>query len=50
MQAIVLHGDARSVAGSLAEHLEAGANHVCVQVLGSNPLVGYSELASVLFG
>lgn len=50
MRAIVLHGDARSVAGSLAEHLEAGANHVCVQVLGSNPLVGYSELASVLFG
>lgn len=50
MRALVLGGDPVSVAGSLSEHLAAGADHVCVQVLGDDPLAGYSKLASLLFG
>ena len=34
VDALVAHGDAAAVAARLTEHLAAGADHVCVQVLG----------------
>jgi hypothetical protein len=36
------------VAARLAAHLEAGADHVPVQVLGDDPLSGYQRLAPAL--
>lgn len=33
--ALVAHGDAEHVAAVVADHVEAGADHVCLQVLGS---------------
>ncbi|MGB3484853.1 MAG: LLM class F420-dependent oxidoreductase [Mycobacterium sp.] len=35
IDSVVAHGDAETIAARLAEHLEAGADHVAVQVLGS---------------
>lgn len=32
VDAIVVHGDAATVAGGVQAHLDAGADHVCVQV------------------
>jgi probable F420-dependent oxidoreductase len=32
IDAIVVHGDARALAAAVAAHLDAGADHVCVQV------------------
>lgn len=49
-KALVLDGDAGSAARALAEHLDAGADHVCVQVLGDDPISGYEALAPELFG
>lgn len=49
-EAIVLGGDVDSVAARLEEHLAAGADHVCVQVLGDDPLEEYAALASRLIG
>ncbi len=49
-EAIVLHGDAPDVAAGLRAHREAGADHVCVQVLGDDPLAEYAVLAGDLFG
>jgi probable F420-dependent oxidoreductase len=42
------HGDAASVAPSITAHLDAGADHVCIQVLGDDAMAGYRELAKVL--
>jgi probable F420-dependent oxidoreductase len=42
------HGDAATIAGALTAHLDAGADHVCVQVLGEDPRPGYRALAEVL--
>ncbi|NDL57172.1 LLM class F420-dependent oxidoreductase [Phytoactinopolyspora mesophila] len=41
-------GTAASVAGSVTAHLQAGADHVCVQVLGDDRMPGYRQLAEVL--
>lgn len=49
-EAIVLRGDVESVASRLKDHLAAGADHVCVQVLGEDPLDGYAALAAELVG
>jgi probable F420-dependent oxidoreductase len=38
VDAIVAWGDADAVAGRVKAHLEAGADHVCVQALGPDPL------------
>ena len=50
--AIVHHGDAAALGRRIDEHLAAGADHVCVQVLGSTlvevPLRGWGELGSHL--
>jgi probable F420-dependent oxidoreductase len=48
VDALAPHGEAEQLAGSVTAHLEAGANHVCVQVLGDDPMTGYRALAQVL--
>jgi probable F420-dependent oxidoreductase len=46
---LVAHGDAARVAGRLTEHLDAGADHVCAQVLGADdPVPALGELAAAL--
>lgn len=48
VDALAPHGDARTVARALTAHLDAGADHVCVQVLGDDPRPGYRALADAL--
>jgi len=51
VDAVVAWGDAGRVAARVREHLEAGADHVCVQVVGGGdgfPLEGYRSLAGLL--
>ncbi len=51
IDALVAHGSAAQVAARLTEHLEAGADHVCVQLLtppGADALDGYRQLARAL--
>lgn len=51
IDALALHGTTEQIAAGLAAHLEAGANHVCAQVLtaeGVDPLPGMRELAAAL--
>jgi probable F420-dependent oxidoreductase len=51
IDALVLHGDTEQISTGLSAHLEAGANHVSVQVLvapGEDPMPGYRTLARVL--
>jgi probable F420-dependent oxidoreductase len=47
---LVLHGDPRSVADRIARHMDAGADHVCIQALGPDPIAEYQELANLLLG
>jgi probable F420-dependent oxidoreductase len=48
VDALVLHGTAESIASRLAGHLNAGADHVCIQVLGNELSDGHRALAEVL--
>ncbi len=51
IDAVVAHGDAAAVAARLDEHLAAGADHVCAQVLtagSADPLPAMRELAGAL--
>ncbi len=51
IDAVVAHGTAEQVAARLAEHLDAGADHVCVQLLtraDADPLPQYADLARAL--
>ncbi len=52
IDALVAHGDAEQVAAQLNEFLDAGADHVCVQLLhadaDTDPVSGYRELAAAL--
>jgi probable F420-dependent oxidoreductase len=51
IDALVGHGDAVTAAGHVTAHLEAGADHVPVQLVASQPadlLAGYAELAATL--
>lgn len=51
IDALALHGDAETVAAGVTAHLDAGADHVNIQVLteeGGDPLPAYRELAKVL--
>jgi probable F420-dependent oxidoreductase len=48
IDALALQGDAATVAGGITAHLEAGADHVAVQVLGDDRLPGYRALAEAL--
>ena len=50
IDALAAHGDAPYVAGRLREHLDAGADHVAIQVLpaGDDPVPALRELAGAL--
>ena len=51
VDALVAHGTADRVAAQLARHLEAGADHVVVQLLtepDADPRPGYQALARAL--
>ena len=51
IDALVAHGSAAQVAARLTEHLDAGADHVSIQVLtasGADPADGYRELAQAI--
>ena len=51
IDALVAHGSAAQVAGRLAKHLDAGADHVSIQLLtasGADPADGYRELAQAI--
>lgn len=51
IDALVLHGTPETIATGLTAHLEAGADHVSVQVLvdpGHDPMPGYRQLAKAL--
>lgn len=51
IDALVAHGSPAAVAQRLTEHLEAGADHVCAQLLtapDADPLDGYRQLAQAL--
>jgi len=45
----VLHGTPEQVAVGLQAHIDAGADHVGVQVLGDEPMPSYRRLAEALF-
>jgi len=52
IDAVIPWGDAETVAGRIREHLDAGADHVCVQVVAEGldlPLDGYRQLAAALW-
>jgi probable F420-dependent oxidoreductase len=48
VDALVLHGTPDVASSGLEAHLDAGADHVGVQVLGGNPMPAYRRLAEVL--
>ena len=51
VDALVAHGDEAAVVARLREHLDLGADHVCLQLLvepGADPLPGYRRLAAAL--
>jgi probable F420-dependent oxidoreductase len=48
VDALVLHGDAETVARGLRAHLEAGADHISVQVLGRDLGPAHEALAEAL--
>ena len=51
IDALVAHGSAAQVVARLTEHLDAGADHVSIQLLtapGADPADGYRELAEAI--
>jgi probable F420-dependent oxidoreductase len=48
IDALVLHGDARTIARGVTAHLDAGADHVALQVLGPDPRSALRALAGHL--
>ncbi|HEX6524181.1 MAG TPA: LLM class F420-dependent oxidoreductase [Streptosporangiaceae bacterium] len=48
IDALAPHGDAEKIAGHVTAHLEAGADHVAVQVLGPDPMPAYQALSAQL--
>jgi probable F420-dependent oxidoreductase len=50
IDALVLHGTIDAIATGLSAHLDAGADHVAIQVLtaGNDPMPGYQRLAQTL--
>jgi len=50
IDALVLHGTIDAIATGLRAHLDAGADHVAIQVLtaGNDPMPGYQQLARTL--
>jgi probable F420-dependent oxidoreductase len=53
VDAIVAHGDEDAIKSRVQQHLDAGADHVCVQVMtppGVAPIDGWRRLAPALLG
>jgi probable F420-dependent oxidoreductase len=52
VDAVIAHGDAATAAARVTQHLDAGADHVAVQVLaeGQDPIPALTALAGVLLG
>jgi probable F420-dependent oxidoreductase len=53
IEAVIPWGDAETLTRRVREHLDAGADHVCIQVVAdfmTFPLAQYRELAPALFG
>jgi len=48
IDALVVHGDAEALGRGVAAHLDAGADHVAVQVLGPDPLPALRAVADSL--
>jgi probable F420-dependent oxidoreductase len=48
IDAVIPHGSAQEIAEGVRAHLDAGANHVCLQPLGPHPADDYRALAEVL--
>ena len=48
IDALVLHGDTETIARGITAHLEAGADHVNIQVLDEDPFPAYRALAKAL--
>jgi hypothetical protein len=48
IDALVLHGDAETIARGITAHLDAGADHVAIQVLGPDPRPALRALAGHL--
>jgi probable F420-dependent oxidoreductase len=52
IDAIVVQGDAATIAGRVREHLDAGADHVCVQIRAADPtdlaISAFTELRDAL--
>ncbi len=51
IDALAVHGDVATVAAGVTAHLDAGADHVCIQLLtpaGADPLPGLRALAEAL--
>ncbi|MEV4600544.1 LLM class F420-dependent oxidoreductase [Amycolatopsis sp. NPDC049253] len=49
VDALALHGDAPTIAAGVRAHLDAGADHVNIQVLNEDPFPAYRALAAELF-
>jgi probable F420-dependent oxidoreductase len=47
---MVAHGAPGDVARAVDSHLVAGAGHVCIQVLGDDPIADHAALAGALWG
>ena len=51
---IIAWGDIAAIAGRVKEHLDAGADHVCLQVLtdtpGAYPIAQWRQLAAIISG
>jgi probable F420-dependent oxidoreductase len=48
IDALVVHGDAQAIARGVTAHLDAGADHVAIQVLNSDPLPALRAIAGQL--
>lgn len=48
LDAVVAWGTPEAIGARIAEHLDAGADHVCVQGLGDDPLAAYRAVAGTL--
>jgi probable F420-dependent oxidoreductase len=53
LDALVVHGDAETVVVGVTKHLDAGADHVAINLISppdADPVDGFTALAKVLFG
>jgi probable F420-dependent oxidoreductase len=48
VDALALHGDAEAIARGITAHLDAGADHVAIQVLDPDPLLALQALSNQL--